>query len=69
MQERKEYFFTIDERPNGSLIIDAEPYKENISVIEQGVLTFVLARGIEIEDARKLAELMNKDIAYVEYTE
>ena len=65
--ERGDFLFKVKEHVDGSPFIVLEPFRENLPVFKNGILSFELTKGTTAEQAQELAHILRDTVKYVRY--
>jgi hypothetical protein len=68
MTERARYIFEVKEYEGGQPWIIMNPLSGEIPPLKEGFLGFDLLPGTTLAKAKKIAELLNREIIHVSYT-
>ena len=68
MTNRGTYRFTVKEGHNGQPFLALEPAGASLPLLERGQLSMDLAAGTSLEDARVLANTLNRLLPSIAYT-
>jgi hypothetical protein len=69
MTERARYIFEVKEYDGGQPWIIMNPLSGEVPPLTKGFIGFDLAQGTTYEKAREIADLLNREIIHVAYTE